>query len=83
LLKKIYITLITMKLSLATVGGVFAAFALARPAFTNLAYSVKEGVPFTLTWANQTGPVTITVMTGNDPNTLKALTTIDCKTSFA
>ena len=41
----------------------FAALASAVE-FTNNAYDVKSGVPFTLTWADASGPVTITLMNG-------------------
>jgi hypothetical protein len=41
-------------------------FANAIPSFTNLVFNnVTAGEPFTLTWANATGPVTIKLKNGD------------------
>ena len=67
-----------MKLSVATIVGAFVAAGLAKPIFTNSEYVVEEGVPITLNWSNASGPVTITLMTGSDPNNLKEVDVITC-----
>lgn len=67
-----------MKLSVASVVA-FAAAALAKPAFLNSNYDIQEGVPITLRWGGAEGPVTITLMTGTDPNNLKPVATLTCK----
>jgi hypothetical protein len=66
-----------MKFSVGTVLA-FAAAVLAKPILTNSNYNVEEGKPFTLTWSDAQGPVTITLMTG-DPSNLKEVRTITCK----
>ncbi len=57
----------------------FAAAALAKPVLLNSNYQITEGEPFTLKWNNAEGPVTITLMTGNDPNNLKKVTDLTSK----
>lgn len=52
----------------------FAAAALAKPILLNSNYQIEEDTPFTLKWSGASGPVTITLMTGNDPNNLKVVT---------
>ncbi|KAK3906966.1 hypothetical protein C8A05DRAFT_29170 [Staphylotrichum tortipilum] len=52
----------------------FAAAALAKPVLLNSNYLITEGEPFTLKWNNAEGPVTVTLMTGSDPNNLKKVT---------
>jgi hypothetical protein len=63
-----------MKLSFGAVLA-FAAAVLAQPKFTNSNFDVEEGEPFTLTWQDAEGPVTITLVTGPARN-LEAVTTI-------
>ncbi|KAM7195103.1 Ser-Thr-rich glycosyl-phosphatidyl-inositol-anchored membrane family domain containing protein [Naviculisporaceae sp. PSN 640] len=46
----------------------FAAAALAKPILTNTEYPVEEGQPFTITWANAEGPVTLTLKNGPSKN---------------
>ncbi|KAK4230675.1 hypothetical protein QBC38DRAFT_452006 [Podospora fimiseda] len=59
-----------MKFSVATVAA-FAALVLAKPEFTNSSFNgVEEGKPFTLTWRNAQGTVTIDVITGEDEGSL-------------
>ena len=48
---------------LPTSGRVLAAISL-----TNDEYYVLEGMPFTITWSNNRGPVTVTLMKGPDAN---------------
>jgi hypothetical protein len=67
-----------MKLSVGAIVA-FAAAVLAKPMFLNSAYNLQEDVPFTLKWGDAEGPVTITLMTGNDPNNLQKVTDIACK----
>lgn len=55
-----------------------AAAVLAKPQFTNSHYEVQEDVPFTLTWSNADGPVTISLMAGPSGN-LKKVTDLACK----
>lgn len=64
-----------MKLSFGAVLA-FAAAVLAKPVLLNSNYDVEEGVPFTLKWNNAQGPVTITLMTGSDPNNLDTVADI-------
>ncbi|KAL2022756.1 hypothetical protein VTK56DRAFT_4572 [Thermocarpiscus australiensis] len=71
-----------MKFSVASVVA-FAAVVLAKPMFTNSNYDVQEGVPITLQWSNAEGPVTVTLMTGNDPNNLKKVTDLVVDTTEA
>ena len=66
-----------MKFTLASVV-VFAAAALAKPSLTNSNYDITEGDPFTFTWSDAEGPVTITLMTGPSDN-LKPVKTITCR----
>jgi hypothetical protein len=63
-----------MKLSFGAVLA-FAAAVLAQPKFTNSNFDVEEGEPFTLTWQDAEGPVTITLVTGPEKN-LEAVTVI-------
>lgn len=53
----------------------FAAAVLAKPILTNSDYTIVEGQPFTLTWTNAQGPVTLSIMTGSS-NNLKHVTDI-------
>ncbi|KAL2270069.1 hypothetical protein VTJ83DRAFT_2253 [Remersonia thermophila] len=46
----------------------FAAAVLAKPILTNSEYTIVEGQPFTLTWQNAEGPVTLSIMTGSSNN---------------
>ncbi len=48
---------------LPTSGRVLAAVSL-----TNVEYYILEGMPFTITWINNRGPVTVTLMKGPDAN---------------
>ena len=48
---------------LPTWGRVLAAISL-----TNDEYYILEGMPFTITWSNNRGPVTVTLMMGPDAN---------------
>jgi hypothetical protein len=63
-----------MKLSFGAILA-FAAAVLAQPKFTNSNFDVEEGEPFTLTWKDAEGPVTITLVTGPAKN-LEAVTVI-------
>jgi len=63
-----------MKLSFGAVLA-FAAAVLAKPKFTNSNFELEEGEPFTLTWDNAEGPVTITVVQGK-PGNLKPVSVI-------
>jgi hypothetical protein len=63
-----------MKLSVGAVLA-FAASVLAQAKFTNSNFDVVEGEPFTLTWDNAEGPVTITLVTGPSGN-LKPVTVV-------
>lgn len=67
-----------MKFSAAAIVA-FAAAVLAQPRLLNSAYNVQEGQPFTLSWGNAQGPVTITLMTGTDPNNLRKVQDITSK----
>jgi hypothetical protein len=67
-----------MKLSVGAVLA-FAACVLAKPVLLNSHYEIQEDVPFTLKWNNAQGPVTITLMTGEDPDNLKKVTDLVCK----
>lgn len=67
-----------MKFTISTVIA-FAAAALAKPILTNSDYTVEEGKPFTITWSNAEGPVTLTLKNGPSKN-LKDVTVIACKT---
>lgn len=74
-----------MKLSIAAIVGALVATVCAKPAFTNLDFSLTEGQPFTLEWVNATGPVTITLVSGADSKSLlpvQTLTTSATGTSF-
>lgn len=74
-----------MKLSIAAIVGALVATVCAKPAFTNLDFSLTEGTPFTLEWVNATGPVTITLVSGADSKTLvpvQTLTSTATGTSF-
>lgn len=57
---------------------VMAAVAEAKPQFTNSAYDVEAGVPFTLSWSGATGPVTIVLQNG-PPGNLKDVMVLDGK----
>jgi hypothetical protein len=73
-----------MKLS-AIVAAAFAAVALAKPAFTNSEFAVEEGKPITLGWTGASGPVTLELVTGPDPQhltTYKIITSAAAGTSF-
>ncbi|KAK1768347.1 extracellular matrix protein [Phialemonium atrogriseum] len=61
-----------------------AAIAQAKVAFTNSAYNIQAGEPFTLTWAGNTGPVTITLKNGpeRDLKTVQVLDSNDLGNSF-
>ena len=67
-----------MKFSVAAVLA-FAAAALAKPVLLNSNYQIEEDTPFTLKWGNAQGPVTVTLMTGNDPNNLKKVADLASK----
>lgn len=67
-----------MKFLAVAAVAVLAAIAEAKASFTNTAYNVEAGEPFTLTWAGNTGPVTITLKNGPEDD-LKTVTVIDCK----
>lgn len=55
---------------------IFAGLAYAQVAFTNSDFSeIEAGTPFEITWAEATGPVTITLKTGPSDN-LETVTTI-------
>lgn len=45
-----------------------AAAVLAQPKFTNSNFEIEEGEPFTITWNNAEGPVTITLVHGPEKN---------------
>ena len=67
-----------MKFSVASVIAALAASVAAVPAFTNTKFDVTAGKTFTLTWANATGPVTVTLLTG--PSTdLSKVSTLACE----
>ncbi len=66
-----------MKFIVASVVAALAATVSALPAFTNTAFDIVAGQPFTLTWSGNSGPVTISLANG-DPNNLKVVETIDC-----
>lgn len=51
---------------------------LAQPQLTNSGYSVTEGQPFTITWTNADGPVTLLLKDGAS-NDLSTVATIACK----
>ncbi|KAH8891049.1 hypothetical protein GQ53DRAFT_747302 [Thozetella sp. PMI_491] len=59
-----------MKFSVAAIVGVLATIVNAKAVITNSAFDVVAGKPFTLTWVNATGAVTIQLVQG-DPNNLK------------
>ncbi len=67
-----------MKLSFAAVVA-FAAAVIAKPILLNSNYQIEEDTPFTLKWSGASGPVTITLMTGNDPNNLKVVSDLASK----
>jgi hypothetical protein len=67
-----------MKFSIAAVLA-YAAAALAKPILLNSNYQIEEDTPFTLKWSNAQGPVTVTLMTGNDPNNLKKVSDLASK----
>lgn len=62
----------------------FAAAVLAQPKFTNSDFTITEGEPFTLTWSNAQGPVTIKLKAGpeTDLTTVRVLTTGASGTEF-
>ncbi len=41
--------------------------------FTNDVYSIQAGIPFTMTWTGNKGPVTITLMNGPDEDLQQVL----------
>lgn len=49
---------------------------LAAVTFTNSEYYTHEGVPFTITWTGNRGPVTVTLMNGPDANLVSVLVII-------
>lgn len=55
-----------------------AAAVQAKVFFTNVQYVITPGTPFELGWANNTGPVTITLKNG-PALALKDYLVIDCK----
>ncbi|KAK0746135.1 hypothetical protein B0T18DRAFT_144350 [Schizothecium vesticola] len=74
-----------MKLSIAAIFGALAVTVCARPAFTNLNFTLVEGQPFTLEWIGNVGPVTISLVAGADSKSLQpiqTLTTSATGTSF-
>lgn len=62
-----------MKLSFAAIVGALVATVVAKPGFTNTEFDLQEGKPFTLNWINATGPVTVTLLTGPDRDSLQPL----------
>jgi len=72
-----------MKFSIGAILALAAAV-LAQPKFTNSDFTVTEGEPFTLTWSNAQGPVTIKLKTGpsTDLKTVSVLTTGETGTEF-
>jgi hypothetical protein len=50
--------------------------ALAFLALTNTDFSVEEGKPFTLTWIDASGPVTLELWSGSSPSNLVKVQTI-------
>lgn len=60
----------------SAVAALFLAALANAVEFTNNAYDVKAGEPFTLTWADASGPVTITLMNGPRDD-LKPVETLD------
>ncbi|KAL1883124.1 hypothetical protein VTK73DRAFT_9491 [Phialemonium thermophilum] len=69
-----------MKFFTAAAVAFLAAVAQAKVAFTNSAFDVEAGKPITLTWAGNSGPVTITLKNGPADN-LKTVTVIDTNDS--
>ncbi|KAK1832910.1 hypothetical protein QBC39DRAFT_65223 [Podospora conica] len=65
-----------MKLSFAAIVGALVASVCAKPAFTNLDFTLTENTPFTLEWVNATGPVTITLVRGADSQSLQPIETL-------
>jgi hypothetical protein len=55
-----------------------AAAVQAKVILTNVQYVITPDTPFTLTWSNNTGPVTITLKNG-PALALKDVEVIDCK----
>lgn len=53
-----------MKFSVVAILGALAAVVNAKAAFTNTEFNVQAGQPFTLSWSNATGPVTIDLVSG-------------------
>lgn len=51
---------------------------LATPTLTNSAYAVTEGQPFTITWTDADGAVTLLLKDGSSTD-LKTVSTIACK----
>lgn len=68
-----------MKLSAVLVAAL-AASTNAIVAFTNSAFVVVPGKPFTLTWSGASGPVTIKLKNG-PALVLKDVLTVDCKSA--
>lgn len=67
-----------MKFSVATISA-FVAYALAKPALTNVDFNIQEGVDYTLEWIDADGPVTIILMTGPDAEHMTPYKTITSK----
>jgi len=66
-----------MRFSALVVAGL-AASVNAMVAFTNSAFDVEAGKPFTLTWSGNSGPVTITLKNG-PATVLKDVMVLDCE----
>lgn len=73
------IIIFTMKFLLSTVVA-FAAAVLAKPILTNSNFDIVEGEPFTFTWDNAEGEVTLTLKNG-DPGNLKDVLVITGKSA--
>jgi len=56
----------------------FASAAFAKVILTNTQFNVAVGKPFTITWADATGPVTLTLKDGDEGN-LQTVSTIASK----
>lgn len=57
-----------------------ATSVMAQPLLTNSNYNIAVGVPFTITWSNATGPVTLLLKNGPS-GALETVSTIACKST--
>lgn len=62
-----------MKYSIAALVA-FAAAVLGKPVLTNSQYEITEGEPFTITWSDAQGPVTLTLVSGPESNLVPVFT---------